>query len=502
MTAGNIRVSAAGTYLFADLTIDASTTAGPRTLRIVSPSGTTTATFTILPRLDTTGRFQGLGPDDVIYLAMPDRFVDGDSSNNDPSISPGLYDRSKPRYYHGGDFKGVTSKLPYLKDLGVTAVWLNPWYDNVNHLNQKETYDNQPITDYHGYGAVDFYGVEEHFGSMADLQALVTRAHALGLKVVQDQVANHTGPYHPWVDDSPTPTWFNGTAAAHVANTWQVWTLQDPHATAQEQRATLEGWFINILPDLNQQDDETARYIIQNALWWTGHAGPRCHPAGHMAVRPPRVLAAMDDCAEAEFPNVTAVGELFDEDPALVSFFIGGAARFDGVDTKVDSLFDFPLLGAIRQVFAKGGPVRAVVQVLARDHLYPDASKLTTFLGNHDMARFMNEPGATAAGLNSRRRSCSRLAVCRRCITVMRLACRVAAIPTTAGTCLADSQAIRATHSPPQDGRRRKSTSFSICGRCSICGRNSSRFAAACCSSCMSRINSTCMRARRPRHLS
>ena len=371
VAAGNTRVSAAGAYLFVDLTIDGTTTAGERTLRIVSSSGTTTATFTILPRLDTAGRFQGLGPDDVIYLAMPDRFVDGDASNNDPSISPGLYDRSKPRYYHGGDFKGITSKLPYLKDLGVTAVWLNPWYDNVNHLNQKETYDNQPITDYHGYGAVDFYGVEEHFGSTADLQALVSSAHALGLKVVQDQVANHTGPYHPWVDDPPTPTWFNGTAAHHVANTWQVWTLQDPHATAQEQRATLEGWFIDILPDLNQQDDETARYIIQNALWWTGTLGLDAIRQDTWPYVPRVFWQRWMTALKREFPHLTAVGELFDEDPALVSFFVGGASRFDGVDTKVDSLFDFPLMGAIRQVFAKGGPIRAVVQVLAHDHLYP-----------------------------------------------------------------------------------------------------------------------------------
>ena len=385
--------------MFADLTIDASLAAGPHTLRVVSPSGTTPTTFTVLPPLDRSDRFRGVGRDDVIYLAMPDRFVDGDSSNNDPPISPGLYDRSKPRYYHGGDFKGVTSKLPYLKDLGVTAIWLNPWYDNVNHLNQKETYDNQPITDYHGYGAVDFYGVEEHFGSMADLQELVTRAHALGLKVVQDQVANHTGPYHPWVEDSPTPTWFNGTAADHVANTWQVWTLQDPHQTPQEQRATLDGWFINILPDLNQRDDETARYIIQNALWWTGTLGLDAIRQDTWPYVPRSFWQRWMEALKREFPNLTAVGELFDEDPALVSFFIGGAARFDGVDTKVDSLFDFPLLGAIRQVFARGGSIRQVAQVLARDHLYPDASKLTTFLGNHDMARFMNEPGATAAGL-------------------------------------------------------------------------------------------------------
>ena len=101
--------------------------------------------------------------------------------------------------------------MPYLKDLGVTALWLNPWYDNVNHLNEKERYDNLPITDYHGYGAIDFYGVEEHLGSMADLVALVQAAQGLGMKVIQDQVANHSGPYQPWVADPPTPTWFNGT---------------------------------------------------------------------------------------------------------------------------------------------------------------------------------------------------------------------------------------------------------------------------------------------------
>src|SRR5205809_3072956 len=99
------------------------------------------------------------------------------------------------------------------------------------------------------------------------------------------------------------------------------------------------------------------------------------------------------------YPSLTAVGELFASDPAMVSFFAGGAARFDGVDTGVDSLFDFPLLATIRSAFASGRPVRDVAQMLARDHLYPDASRLMTFIGNHDMGRFMNEPGASTAGL-------------------------------------------------------------------------------------------------------
>ena len=93
------------------------------------------------------------------------------------------------------------------------------------------------------------------------------------MKVVQDQVANHSGPYHPWVHDAPTPTWYYGTRDDHLANTWQTWTLQDPQATPQMQKATLEGWFLDILPDLNQDDPEVARYIIQNTLWWVGIAG-------------------------------------------------------------------------------------------------------------------------------------------------------------------------------------------------------------------------------------
>jgi len=399
LTIGLTRANAAGSYLFVDVLVDPAAVPGPRTLRVRTPSGVADVPFEVTAPLPRAGRFQGIASDDVVYLLMPDRFADGDPSNDDPAVSRGLFDRSKTRYYHGGDFKGVIAKLPYLKALGVTAVWLNPWYDNVNHLNEKERYDNLPIADYHGYGAVDFYGVEEHFGTMADLRALVEAAHAAGLKVIQDQVANHTGPYHPWVQDSPTPTWFNGTEAKHLANTWQTWTLQDPHASPEVQKATLEGWFIDILPDLNQHDEEAARYIIQNSVWWVGMLGLDAVRQDTWPYVPRDFWQRWMQALKREYPSLTAVGELFDSDPAMVSFFAGGAARFDGVDTGVDSLFDFPLLATIRSAFASGRPVRDIAQMLARDHLYPDASRLMTFIGNHDMGRFMNEPGATIAGL-------------------------------------------------------------------------------------------------------
>ncbi|MBA3439343.1 MAG: cyclomaltodextrinase N-terminal domain-containing protein [Pyrinomonadaceae bacterium] len=389
----------AGTYLFVDVQIDPHAKPGRRALRITTSSGVVEAPFEISAPLERANRFQGFTPDDVLYLIMPDRFMDGNAANNNPPSSPGLYDRRKGRYYHGGDFAGIRKRLPYIKELGVTAIWLNPWYDNVNHLNEREQYEEGPITDYHGYGAVDFYGVEEHFGTLAELKELVDEAHRLGLKVIQDQVANHSGPYHPWVKDQPTGTWFNGTAAKHLTNPFQPWTLQDPRANYEAKRATLDGWFINVLPDLNQGDEETKRYIIQNTLWWIGITGLDAIRQDTLPYVPRAFWRDWMTAIKREYPNVNVVGELYDGDPALVSFFQGGVPRFDGVDSKVDSLFDFPLFYPVRRAFAENRSLRDIVQMLARDHVYPNPQMLVTFIGNHDMLRFMNEPGANITGL-------------------------------------------------------------------------------------------------------
>jgi glycosidase len=401
LTTGPVKVNAAGTYLFVDVTIDRQATPGPRALDLRTPGGKAKVPFEILAPLPREGRFQGFSPDDVVYLLMPDRFANGAAANDDPPASKGLLDRKRARYYHGGDLAGVIERLPYLKDLGVTAIWLNPWYDNVDHRNERETYDGQAITDYHGYGAVDFYAVEEHLGDLATLRAMVDRAHALGLKVIQDQVANHSGPYHAWVKDPPTPTWYYGTRERHLANTWQTWTLHDPHATPEMQKATLEGWFIDVLPDLNQDDPEVARYTLQNTLWWVGVSGLDGIRQDTLPYVHRRFWKEWMAAIRKEHPALRVVGELFDGDPALVSFYQGGVARFDGIDSGVDTLFDFPLYFRIRDAFAKGGSLREVAMMLARDHLYRDASSLVTFLGLHDVPRFMNEPGATIAGLKS-----------------------------------------------------------------------------------------------------
>lgn len=397
--ASGVKISEPGTYLFVDLTIDRRLRPGRYPLRIVTANGSVEAPFEVSAALPRTGNFQGIDRDDVIYLLMPDRFSNGDAANDDPAGSRGLHDRRKPRFYHGGDLQGAINRLPYLKDLGVTAIWLNPIYDNNNRLNERETYDNQAITDYHGYGAVDFYAVDEHFGDLGKFRELVVEAHRHGIKVIQDQVANHSGPYHHWVNDPPTPTWLNGTESNHLANNWQTFWLKDPHATDELKKPVLDGWFIDILPDLNQNDPETARYIIQNSLWWIGMTGLDAIRQDTLPYVPRSFWRDWMTAVKREYPKVNVIGETLDGSAPQVAFFMGGVARFDGIDSKIDTQFDYPLFYPIRRVFAEGQSMKQLVEILNQDYLYPAPQNLVTLLGSHDVSRFMNERDATIDGL-------------------------------------------------------------------------------------------------------
>jgi hypothetical protein len=335
----NAAVSESGTYLFVDVEVTRNARSGARQLTVTTPDGEAGAPFGVMDPLPEFGQGQGFGPDDVVYLLMPDRFSNGNNANDNQVKSPGLHDRAKARYYHGGDLRGVIDRLPYLADLGVTALWLNPWYDNHDRLVGRE-----PFTDYHGYGAVDFYAVDEHLGDLTLLRELVFRAHARGMKVIQDQVANHTGPHHPWVADPPTPTWFNRLpGGGHLANAWQTWTIVDPYATEGMRRPTLEGWFANLLPDLNQNDPEVRRYLIQNALWWVGVTGIDGIRQDTLPYVPRTFWQEWSAALKRQHPRLTLLGEVSEPDVTKASFFQGGRARFDGVDSGIDALFDFPL---------------------------------------------------------------------------------------------------------------------------------------------------------------
>jgi glycosidase len=393
------KINERGTYIFVDVFIAPNAQPGERDFRIVTPQGSTRASFEVSAPLNRAGRFQGFSPADVMYLIMIDRFADGDPSNNDPPQSRGIYDRRNKFYYHGGDLQGVIDRLPYLKELGVTAIWLTPWYDNYDRLNQIELKEEKPSTGFHGYNPQDFYGVEEHFGSLAKARELVEAAHRSGIKIIQDQVMNHTGPYHPWVEDPPTTGWFNGTKTHHLKNSFQTWTLHDPRAVESLKRETMEGWFLDFLPDLNQHDAEVSRYLIQNTLWWIGTTGLDGIRMDTWQYVPNSFWRDWTSTIKREFPNFKVVGEVKDGDVVHTSFFQGGKVRFDGINSGLDSLLDFPLFYPIRHAFAEGKSLDEIPKTLAKDYLYTNSEILVTLLGGHDDGRFMSEKGATIEGL-------------------------------------------------------------------------------------------------------
>jgi glycosidase len=393
----NLRQSS--NYIFADLHISPATKAGKYTLLV----GKADVPFTIETPLANDKREginaeKWINADDVIYLIMIDRFADGDATNNNPADAPReANDRDNPRAFHGGDLRGIISQLPYLKDLGVTALWLTPWHDNWNGLNRCDK-PWCPNTYYHGYHAIDYYAVDDRFGDLATLRELVAKAHALGLKVIQDQVANHVGSQHPWVKDPPLPNWFHGTLANHQLNTFRNSALLSPHSPEREVRNVLDGWFSDDLPDMNQDEPEVARYEIQNALWWVGVTGIDGIRQDTIQYMPRAFIRDLSEALRRQYPKLWMVGEVFERDAAHTAFFIGGHKGWDGIDTRLDSVFDFALWNTSLGVFTKRFPVRALRDQLKYDALYPDASKLTVLANNHDTARFLSLDGADLNG--------------------------------------------------------------------------------------------------------
>ena len=397
-TVSDVRINPNGTHIFVSVRISAAAKPGDYPLMVETAQGRAAVPFRLNPGLDPARNFQGINSDDVIYLIMTDRFSDGDTANNLPPGSPAeAGDRRNSRSYHGGDFRGVINQLPYLKELGVTAIWLTPWYDNWNGV---KTCDKPwcPSTYYHGYHAIDYYGVEDHFGDLTTLRELVEKAHALGLKVIQDQVANHVGSQHPWASDPPLANWFHGTMQNHLLEKFQNSVLLSPHANREEVRNTLDGWFNDDMPDMNQEEPEVARYEIQNALWWTGITGIDGIRQDTIQYLPRFFIRDLSNALHRQYPRMWMVGEVFERDAAQTAFFIGGHRGWDGIDTKLDSVFDFSLWNVSLAVFTGHAPMRALRDQLKYDALYPDPARVTTLTNNHDTRRFMSLDDATLEG--------------------------------------------------------------------------------------------------------
>ena len=398
------QATAGGNYLFVWLKLGAELKSGTAVCRINTPAGATSFELPLAPREPTIHRFQGLTPSDVLYLIMPDRFADGDPANDEPAEeSGGSHDRSRPRAYHGGDLRGIREHLDYLKDLGVTTLWLTP------------IVRNGATQDYHGYGAVDLYGVEPHLGNLPEYHDLVAAAHQQRMKILFDIVPNHVGPKHPWANKPPLPDWFHGTVQHHQNSSAPVSgtfygepkdpshdlfeAIVDPHSPPRLWRNLTEGWFVDTLPDMNTENPMVAQYLLQNAIWWAESSGLDGFRVDTFPYVSRQFWSRWHAGLRRIYPQLTTIGEVFHPDASVTSFFAGGKKQYDGVDTGVSTVFDYPMYFVLRDVLLNGAPVGRIADVLRHDVLYPRPDDLVTFFGNHDVARFSSAEGSSAAKL-------------------------------------------------------------------------------------------------------
>jgi glycosidase len=405
LTVSRTQSTSGGNYLFVWLKIASDTKSGTAVCRITAPKGATSFELPLTSRSPMLGKFQGLSQNDVMYLIMPDRFANGDPTNDEPAEAPGSHDRTKPRAYHGGDLLGIQNHLAYLKDLGVTTLWLTP------------VVKNGAAQDYHGYGAADLYAVEPHLGTLKNYQDLVAAAHKQGIKIFFDAVPNHVGPKHPWVSNPPLPDWFHGTPQHHLDSLAPIKpsfygkasgqaiandpfeALIDPHVPVRMKRNLTEGWFFGVLPDMNTENPAVEQYLLQNSIWWAEISGLDGFRVDTFPYVGRKFWANWHAGLRRIYPYMTTIGEVFHPDPSVTSFFAGGVRRYDGIDSGLSTVFDFPMFFALQDVLLRNAPVGRIADVLRHDWLYPRADVLVPFFANHDVPRFASAGGSSAAKL-------------------------------------------------------------------------------------------------------
>ncbi|WRP08091.1 alpha-amylase family glycosyl hydrolase [Rossellomorea aquimaris] len=283
--------------------------------------------------------------DETIYFLMVDRFNNGDTSN-DKNV-----DTKNPKAYQGGDFQGVIDKLDYIKDMGFTAIWLTP------------VFDNQPLG-YHGYWITDFYKTEEHFGSIDTFKKLVDEAHKRDMKVMLDFVVNHVGPEHPWVNDPEKSDWFHENQQMNFDN-----------------EESLQNAWLYDLPDLNTENPEVKNYLFEAAKWWieeTDVDGYRLDTVRHV---PQEFWTEFSVEVKSVKEDFYLLGEVFDRDPQKI-------AKYN--DVGIDGFVNFPQAEEMRSVFQK--PDTSMDRLFNfwkyNETYYEDPYLMGTFIDNHDMERF------------------------------------------------------------------------------------------------------------------
>ncbi|MGA0881757.1 MAG: alpha-amylase family glycosyl hydrolase [Burkholderiaceae bacterium] len=371
-------------YLFVHLELAHGSQPGPLTLTLERPGATAQQVKIPLERRAAHAP-SGFSQADAVMLISPDRFVNGDITND---TVPGLgdrVDRKDPNARHGGDIAGMIRALDYIQSMGFTQIWPTPVLEN-----------KAPTFSYHGYAITDFYRVDPRHGSLADYKRLSAEARRRGIGLIKDVVLNHAGIGHWWVRDLPSHDWFNRQGQPFAETSHKKEAVLDPYRSEADLSALVDRWFVESMPDLNQRNPLMAQYLIQNSLWWVETLGLSGIRVDTYSYSDRDFLTQWSARMAQEYPKLSIVGEEWHGNPVIVSQWQRGKQNPDGYKSHISSLMDFPLYDVLPEAFTtkdtQHGPgLNQLYGHLVNDILYPDPSHLMIFGSNHDGDRLFKK---------------------------------------------------------------------------------------------------------------
>jgi glycosidase len=384
-------------YLFIDLDIAESTKAGKFNIIFKFEDGEEKIqTYEFKQRLKPSEEYVGFNSSDVIYLITPDRFSNGNPSNDIyQNMHEKIIDRSDDYARHGGDIKGIINHLDYIEDLGFTTIWSCPLLTN-----------DMPFGSYHGYAMTDFYEIDPRFGTLHEYLALAKALWEKDMKLVMDQVANHCGLEHWWMKDLPFNNWVNyqqnyednkdsWDKNATIVSNHKRTINQDIYASEKDKEAMSDGWFDSVMPDLNQRNPFLARYIIQNSIWWIETVGLSGIRQDTFPYADKDFMSQWAGTIMDEYPNFSIVGEEWSYNPLIIGYWQKGANNKDGYDSNLKSPMDFAMqrqiVNALNEWESWETGLIKMYEGLANDFHYSKPKDLMVFLGNHDTSRIFTQ---------------------------------------------------------------------------------------------------------------
>lgn len=344
-----------------------------------------TIDYQLKSRLKKGEDHEGFDASDVLYLLMPDRFAKGKAASKNPNAglnNPTEPDRTNPNARHGGNIQGIIDRLDYLRDLGVTAIWVCPVLEN-----------DMKGGSYHGYATTNYYRIDPRFGTNEEWQNLIAEAQKRGMKVVMDMIFNHSGSDHPWMKSMPAHDWYNHPEGDVMTN-FRLTTVHDPYVSDFDKDATVNGWFVRSMPDLNQRNPHVMKYLTQNSIWWVESSGINGIRMDTYPYADINGMASWADDVMKEYPNFNIVGECWYGNEGGSAFWQKGSV-INPIDTKLPTVMDFKLSIDGRKYFndetTPWTGLNGLYDHLSMDFLFPDPQKILTFLDNHDTDRFLLE---------------------------------------------------------------------------------------------------------------